>query len=91
VSEGGLERRLLPYRLVPSRPYTCRTEAVFERASYHRGTSRPAPAAKLAGDTLRERHSEALAKQDYMAAALTDFQLDLDNGEDERIFLKSKK
>ena len=41
-------------------------------------------AAKLAGDRLRRRNSDALAKQDFMAAALTRFRLDLDEGEEEQ-------
>jgi hypothetical protein len=48
-------------------------------------------AAKLAGDTLRERNSEALAKHDYVAAALTGFGVDLDDGENERVLLRSRR
>jgi len=35
----------------------------------------------------QEKNSEALAKHDYMAAVLTGFRLDLDNGEEERVLL----
>lgn len=48
-------------------------------------------AAKLAGDKLREAQSEALAKRDYMKAALTGFRIDLENGEKERIFIRSPR
>ena len=47
-------------------------------------------AAKLGGDQLRKMNSEALAKQDYMAAVLTRFRLDLDDGEEKRVLLRSK-
>ena len=46
-------------------------------------------AAKLAGDKLKEANAEALAKRDYMAATLTRFRMDLDEGEDEQILLRS--
>jgi hypothetical protein len=51
-------------------------------------------AAKLAGDKLRAKHAEALAKRDYMAAVLTGFQIALDENEerDERpVLLRSQK
>lgn len=48
-------------------------------------------AAKLAGDKLREAQSEALAKRDYMKAALTGFRIDLENGEKEQIFIRSPR
>ena len=35
VSEGLLERRILPSRPVPLSPYTCRSEAVLVRSLYH--------------------------------------------------------
>jgi hypothetical protein len=44
---------------------------------------------KLAADELKRRHAEALAKQDYLVAMLTGFQLQLDEGEAKRILLKS--
>jgi site-specific DNA recombinase len=43
VSEGGLERRILPSHPVSSGPYTCRSEAVFGKAVSRRVTSRAAP------------------------------------------------
>ena len=46
-------------------------------------------AAKLAGDKLKKANSEALAKHDYMAATLTRFRMDLDDGEEEQILLRS--
>ena len=48
-------------------------------------------AAKLGGDQLRKMNSEALAKQDYMAAVLTRFRLDLDDGEEKRVLLRSRR
>jgi len=48
-------------------------------------------AAKLVGDKLKEKNAEAFAKHDYMAAALTGFRLDLDNGEEAQVLLRSKK
>ena len=48
-------------------------------------------AASLAADQLRELNAEALAKQDYLQAVLTRFLLDLDEGEEARVLLRSKK
>lgn len=48
-------------------------------------------ASKLGVDQLRNMNSEALAKKDYLTAALTRFGLDLDDGEEERVLLRSKK
>ena len=48
-------------------------------------------AAKLAGDKLKEINAEALAKQDYLAATLTGFRMDLDEGEEEQILLRSRR
>ncbi len=48
-------------------------------------------AVKLGADQLGKMNSEALAKKDYMAAVLTRFELDLDDGEAERVLLRSKK
>ncbi len=42
-------------------------------------------------DQLTKMNSEALAKQDCMAAVLTRFRLDLDLGEEKRVLLRSKK
>lgn len=46
-------------------------------------------AARLGGDKLKQANSKALAKQDFMAATLTQFKIDLDRGEDEQILLRS--
>jgi hypothetical protein len=46
-------------------------------------------AAKLAGDKLKEINSQAIAKQDYLTATLTQFRMDLANGEEEQILLTS--
>jgi hypothetical protein len=46
---------------------------------------------KLAGDKLREIHSEALAKRDHLRAVLAGFRMDLDKGEDEHILLRSRR
>lgn len=46
-------------------------------------------AAKLASEQLRRVNSEALAKRDYLTATLTRFQLDLDEGEEKQILLRS--
>ena len=48
-------------------------------------------AAKLAGDQLRHRHEEALARNDYMAAALTGFGIDLEKGEADSVLLRSRR
>jgi len=48
-------------------------------------------AAKLAGDKLKKINSEALAKQEYLAATLTGFRMDLDRGEEEQILLRSRR
>ncbi|MEX5297525.1 ATP/GTP-binding protein [Kocuria sp. CPCC 205292] len=48
-------------------------------------------AAKLAGDKLREINAEALAQRDYLRAALTRFQMDLEKGEEEQTFLRSRR
>lgn len=48
-------------------------------------------AAQLAGDKLREVNAEALAKQNYVTATLTRFQMDLDKGEEDQILLRSLK
>jgi hypothetical protein len=47
--------------------------------------------AKLAGDKLREINAEALAKQEYLAATLTRFRIDLEEGEEEQILLRSHR
>ena len=48
-------------------------------------------AAKLGGDQLKKMNSEARAKKDYMAAVLTRFGLDLAEGEEKRILLRSRR
>ncbi|MGY6499918.1 MAG: TRAFAC clade GTPase domain-containing protein [Acidimicrobiales bacterium] len=48
-------------------------------------------ASQLGGDQLRKMHADALAKKDYMAAVLTRFQLDLDNAEEKRVLLRSRR
>ena len=48
-------------------------------------------ASKLAGDTLKEKYADALAKKDYMAAALTGFRLDMERAEEELVLLRSQK
>ena len=47
--------------------------------------------ASLAGETLRDLNSRALAKQDHMAATLTGFRMDLEQGEDLNVLLRSKR
>ncbi|MER7471222.1 hypothetical protein [Micromonospora sp. NPDC000018] len=48
-------------------------------------------AVKLVGDKLRKMNSEAVAKQEYLAATLTGFRMDLDHGEEEQILLRSRR
>jgi hypothetical protein len=48
-------------------------------------------ATDLGGDQLKKINSAALAKHDYMAAVLTRFALDLGDGEEKRILLRSRK
>jgi hypothetical protein len=48
-------------------------------------------AAKLGNDELRKMNLGARARQDYMAEVLTRFRLDLDEGEEDRILLRSRK
>ena len=48
-------------------------------------------AAQLAGNKLKERNAEALAKQDYMAAVLTGYQMDLEKGEADEVLLLSQR
>lgn len=48
-------------------------------------------AAKLAGDKLRKINSEALARQDHLAATLSGFRMDLDLGEREHVLLRSRR
>lgn len=48
-------------------------------------------AMKLAGDKLREANADALAKGDYLRAALTQFGIDLEDGEERDILLRSRR
>jgi hypothetical protein len=48
-------------------------------------------AAQLVGNKLREFNAEALAKQEYLAATLSGFRMDLDKGEEEQILLRSRR
>lgn len=48
-------------------------------------------ASKLGSEQLQRVNSEALAKRDYLRAVLTRFALDLDDGEDKQILLRSRK
>lgn len=48
-------------------------------------------AAKLAGDRLRKINSEALARNDQLAATLSGFRMDLDLGEREQVLLRSRR
>jgi hypothetical protein len=48
-------------------------------------------ASTLGGDQFKKIHSAALAKHDYMSAVLTGFELDLDDGEEKRVFLRSRR
>jgi Double-GTPase 2 len=57
----------------------------------HVGPNLMNDATKLAGDKLKKINSEALAKQEYLAATLTGFRMDLDKGEEEQILLRSRR
>jgi hypothetical protein len=46
---------------------------------------------KLAGEKLKEKNSEATAKNDFMTATLTGFRIDLEKGEEEQVFLRSQQ
>ncbi len=48
-------------------------------------------ATDLGADQLRKLHAAALAKHDHMAAVLSRFALDLDDAEERRILLRSRK
>lgn len=47
--------------------------------------------AKLAGSRLKESNSDALGRHDYLAATLSRFRLDLDQGEEEQVLLRSRR
>jgi len=46
-------------------------------------------AAQMAGDKLRELNAQALAKHNFVTATLTQFQMDLDKGEEDDVLLRS--
>ena len=46
---------------------------------------------ELADGKLEELHEKAKAKRDFLTAALTGFQLDLNDGVDQRILLRSNR
>ena len=46
-------------------------------------------AAQMAGDKLRELNAQALAKHNFVTATLTQFQMDLDQGEEDDVLLRS--
>lgn len=46
-------------------------------------------AVKVAGEQLKALNSEARAKHDHLTATLTRFRMDLDEGEQERVLLRS--
>ena len=48
-------------------------------------------AADLLGSKLKEANADALAKQDYLRAALTGFRIELDNAEEEQVLLRSQR
>lgn len=50
-----------------------------------------AVAAKLGRDQLSKMNADALAKRDHLAAVLSRFRLDLDDGEDQRVFFRSRR
>lgn len=48
-------------------------------------------AANLAGDKVREMNADAMAKQEYLAATLTRFKMDLDQAEEDGVLLRSRR
>lgn len=57
----------------------------------HGGKAAILLASQLAVEQLKKLHADALAKQDYLAAVLTSFRLDLDNAEAQQVLLRSKR
>lgn len=55
------------------------------------GPSLAKDAAGLAREKIKDMNVEAVAKQEYLAATLTQFRLDLDQAEDDRILLRSRR
>jgi hypothetical protein len=54
-------------------------------------TAAMSAAAKLGSDQLRRLNADALAKREYMSAVLTRFRLDLNEGEENGILLRSQR
>lgn len=50
-----------------------------------------AEAAKMAQDGLRQLNAEAIVKHNYLTAVLTGFRMDLNEGEEEQVLLRSLK
>lgn len=48
-------------------------------------------AARMTGDQLRKHNAAALAAKDHMAAVLTQFQMDLSQGEEDRVLFRSRR
>ena len=48
-------------------------------------------AADLAGERLKALNADALARRDYLKATLTQFKMDLEKAEEQRIFLRSPR
>ena len=48
-----------------------------------------AEAVKLGKSKLEETHAQALADRDFLTAVVTQFRLDLDQGVEDRLFVKS--
>lgn len=55
------------------------------------GTDTVAEAARLAGEKLRAVNATAMAKQDFVSATLTSFQINLNDAEEQQILLRSLK
>jgi hypothetical protein len=49
-----------------------------------------AAASKMAGSQLRQINEQARERHDYLTATLTQFKLDLDQGETDRLLIRSK-
>jgi hypothetical protein len=97
---GWTETQQLPVRVAENLlgGITPVVDVLFKRLSslpgplgYFFGTAGPSLqlVARMAGDKLKEMNDEARAKGDNLRATLTGFRLDLERGEERRIFLKS--
>lgn len=84
---GALAAALMGSKLKPSGP----AGTLLKLVSFVLSKEVLDTAANLAGDKLREKNAEALAKNNYMTATLTGFRMDLDKGESEQILLRSLK